>query len=456
MKFKILIAEDDLTGRETLAEAFTDRGYKPITAVNGKEALSILSSEEIDLVITDLVMPGANGMSVLKKAVPLCPVILITAHGTVDNAVDAMKLGAFDFVSKPIHLPHLFALVERALQMETLTRENENLRKRVEVTYDFETMVGRTNVMRSVFEQIKLVGQTDTTVCILGESGTGKELVANAIHQHSRRSGKPFIKVNCAAISESLLESELLGHEKGSFTGAMKQRRGRFELADGGTLLLDEISEMSPALQSKLLRVIQEQEFERVGGTETLKVDVRIIAASNANLQERISEGTFREDLYYRISVFPIHLPPLRERRDDIPLLIDHFLRNHSRKMNKIINGISSDALELMINYDWPGNVRQLQNAIERCCVMVPENGSVKPSHLPLELTSDRIVQSSEVKIISDENSELPEKTMSELEEMAIKQSLIKYNGNRAQTAKALDIGLKTLYRKIEKYGIET
>ena len=455
MKFKILIAEDDLTGRETLAEAFADRGYKPVTAVNGNDALSILKSEEIDLVVTDLVMPGADGMRVLEEAVAICPVILITAHGTVDNAVDAMKLGAFDFVSKPIHLPHLFALVERALQMETLTRENENLRKRVEITYDFETMIGRTAVMRSIFEQIKLVGQTDTTVCILGESGTGKELVANAIHQHSRRSAKPFIKVNCAAISENLLESELFGHEKGSFTGAMKQRRGRFELADGGTLLLDEISEMSPALQSKLLRILQEQEFERVGGTETLKVNVRIIAASNANLQERISEGTFREDLYYRISVFPIHLPPLHERRDDISLLIDHFLRSHTEKMNKRINGISAEALELMINYDWPGNIRQLQNAVERSCVMVSENQRIEPKHLPPELISEKNSRNSENKIISDESSILPEKTIDELEEMAIRQSLQKHDGNRAQTAKALDIGLKTLYRKIEKYEIE-
>jgi len=455
MKFKILIAEDDLTGRETLAEAFAERGYKPITAVNGREALSILKSEEVDLVVTDLVMPGVDGISVLKEAVPICPVILITAHGTVDNAVDAMKLGAFDFVSKPIHLPHLFALVERALQMETLTRENENLRKRVESTYDFETMIGRTPVMQSVFEQIKLVGQTDTTVCILGESGTGKELVANAIHQHSSRSEKPFIKVNCAAISENLLESELFGHEKGSFTGAMKQRRGRFELADGGTLLLDEISEMSPALQSKLLRILQEQEFERVGGTETLKVNVRIITASNANLHERISEGTFREDLYYRISVFPIHLPPLRERREDIPLLIDHFFRGHTEKMNKKLGGISSEAIDIMTNYDWPGNVRQLQNVVERFCVMTPENQVVDISHLPPELVADRISQNSGVNGEINASSKLPEKTMDELEEMAIRQSLQKHNGNRAQTAKALNIGLKTLYRKIEKYGVE-
>ena len=455
MKFKILIAEDDLTGRETLAEAFADRGYKPVTAVNGNEALAILKSEEIDLVVTDLVMPGVDGMRVLKEAVPICPVILITAHGTVDNAVDAMKLGAFDFVSKPIHLPHLFALVERALQMKTLTSENENLRKRVEISYDFETMIGRTQIMRSVFEQIKLVGQTETTVCILGESGTGKELVANAIHQHSLRSAKPFIKVNCAAISENLLESELFGHEKGSFTGAMKQRRGRFELADGGTLLLDEISEMSPSLQSKLLRILQEQEFERVGGTETLKVNVRIITASNADLHKRISEGTFREDLYYRISVFPIHLPPLRERRDDIPLIIDHFMRSHTKKMNKNIDGISSEVLDIMTNYDWPGNVRQLQNAVERFCVMTPENQIVDTNHLPSELITDKIPQNTEKQITSPESSLLPEKTMDQLEEMAIRQSLKKYGGNRAQTAKALDIGLKTLYRKIEKYGID-
>jgi len=455
MKLKILIAEDDLTGRETLAEAFADRGYEPITAVNGKSALSLLDSEEIDLVVTDLVMPGADGMQVLEKAVPMCPVILITAHGTVDNAVDAMKLGAFDFVSKPIHLPHLFALVGRALQMKVLTLENENLRERVELTYDFETMIGRTKDMHLIFEQIKLVGPTDTTVCILGESGTGKELVANAIHQHSRRSTKHFVKVNCAAISENLLESELFGHEKGSFTGAVKQRRGRFELADGGTLLLDEISEMSPSLQSKLLRILQEQEFERVGGIETLKVDVRIIASTNANLQERISEGTFREDLYYRIGVFPIHLPPLHERSEDIPLLVDHFLRNYSEKMNKKIDGVSSDAIDIMTNYDWPGNVRQLQNAVERCCVMVSENQSIEPKHLPPELKSNINLPDVKNVSIDDDNSSLPDATMDELEEMAIKQSLQKHNGNRSQASKALNIGLKTLYRKIEKYGIE-
>jgi len=451
MKFKILIAEDDPVGRETLEDAFTDRGYKPVAAADGKAALDILDSQEIDLVVTDLVMPGADGMEVLKKAVEKCPVILITAHGTVDNAVDAIKLGAYDFVEKPIELPELFTRVERALQMKTLKRENENLRNRVISTYDFEAMVGKTAAMQNVFEQIKLVAQTDTTVCVLGESGTGKELVANAIHTHSRRANKPFIKVNCAAISENLLESELFGHEKGSFTGALKQRRGRFELADGGTLLLDEISEMSPALQSKLLRILQEQEFERVGGTETLKVNVRIIAATNADLQKKIEDGTFREDLFYRISVFPIHLPPLRERKDDIPLLVDHFFRAHSTAMNKKFNGISSDALNLMIKYNWPGNVRQLQNVVERCCVMTPENKTVDVRHLPQELTKN-ISQST---INVDGNFNLPNATMDELEEMAIRQSLKINNGNRAKTAKALNIGLKTLYRKIEKYKIE-
>ena len=451
MKFKILIVEDDPTGRETLEDAFNDRGYKPITAENGKIALDIINSQEIDLVVTDLVMPGASGMEVLKKAVNKCPVILITAHGTVDNAVDAIKLGAYDFVEKPIELPELFTRVERALQMSTLKRENENLRSRVETTYDFETMVGKTPAMQAVFEQIKLVAPTDTNVCILGESGTGKELVANAIHQHSRRSNKPFIKVNCAAISENLLESELFGHEKGAFTGALKQRQGRFELADGGTILLDEISEMSPALQSKLLRILQEQEFERVGGTETLKVDVRIVTATNANLQERISEGTFREDLFYRISVFPIQLPPLRERKDDIPLLVDHFLRNYTAKMNKSLNGIASHALDLMTNYDWPGNVRQLQNVVERCCVMTPENKTIDVNHLPPELTKTDTQSAKN----GDGDYQLPNATMDELEEMAIRQTLKQFNGNRAKTAKALNIGLKTLYRKIEKYKIE-
>lgn len=455
MQYSILIAEDDPTGRETLVDAFGDRGYKVRAVSDGAAACEAIDSDEPDVVITDLVMPGADGMRVLQHAAGRCPVILITAHGTIDYAVQAMKAGAFDFVSKPVNLPHLFALVERALQMHVMARENEQLRARVTARCGFGEMIGKTPAMQTVFQQIKQVAPTDTTVCILGESGTGKELVANAIHEHSRRAGKPFVKVNCAAIPETLLESELFGHEKGSFTGAMKQRKGRFELADGGTLLMDEIAEMSPALQAKLLRVLQEQTFERVGGNETLKVDVRVIVATNADLRERIKQGTFREDLYYRVSVFPIVLPPLRERRDDIPLLVDHFMRQYATGMQKTFNGITPAALEKLVAYDWPGNIRQLQNAMERACVMAPAGAAIGVEHLPLEVVEGRDIVTTSAPAGAPEGLVLPETTMDELERMAIEQALARCGGNRTAAARMLNIGTKTLYRKIERYGIK-
>ncbi len=457
MRYNVIVAEDDPTGRETLVDALSDRGYRVSAAADGAAACALIDAEEPDLVITDLVMPGCDGMHVLAHAAPRCPVILITAHGTVDYAVQAMKAGAFDFVSKPVNLPHLFALAERALQMRAMARENEQLRARVAERCGFDQMIGGTPAMRAVFQQITHVAPTDTTVCILGESGTGKELVANAIHEHSRRASKPFVKVNCAAIAETLLESELFGHEKGSFTGAMKQRKGRFELADGGTLLMDEIAEMSPALQAKLLRVLQEQTFERVGGNETLTVDVRVIVATNADLRERIRQGTFREDLYYRVSVFPITLPPLRERRDDIPLLVDHFLRQYAGSMNKRIEGIQPDALEKLSAYDWPGNIRQLQNAVERACVMAPGGAAIGSAHLPPEIAHG----TAEPAVAAPAASEtpgtpvLPNATMDELERMAIEQALARCGGNRTQAARELNIGTKTLYRKVERYGIK-
>ena len=463
MRYTILIAEDDITGRETLEEAFADRGYTVRTASDGAQALALLAGAEYDLVITDLVMPHADGMRLLETAAARCPVILITAFGTVDTAVQAMKLGAFDFVTKPIHLPHLFALVERALQMRALAQENARLAERVHESFDFAGLIGRTPLMRQVFQQIKQVAPTDATVCLLGESGTGKELVANAIHQHSRRAAQPFIKVNCAAIAENLLESELFGHEKGAFTGAIQQRKGRFELADGGTLLLDEISEMSPALQAKLLRILQEQVFERVGGSNSISVDVRVIVATNADLQERIKGGTFREDLYYRVSVFPIALPPLRDRRDDIPLLVNNFLQRHAHSMGKTINGITPRALEALCAHPWPGNVRQLENALERACVMVGDNAAVDLLHLPPEVAKQGPPQPPSAAALPapapappapSAVMTVPEATMDELEKMAIVQALARHRGNRAQAARALKIGLKTLYRKIEKYQI--
>ncbi|NLF38547.1 sigma-54-dependent Fis family transcriptional regulator [bacterium] len=467
MKYSILLAEDDVTSRETLEEALTDRGYRVTAAADGAAALAALDGGEFDLVITDLKMPGVDGLVLLERAAARCPVILITAFGTVDTAVQAMKIGAFDFVTKPLHMPHLFALVERALQMRALECENKLLRDRVGHAFDFGAMIGRSPLMRDVFQLITQVAPTDATVCLLGESGTGKELVANAVHQHSRRADKPFIKVNCAAIAATLLESELFGHEKGSFTGAVQQRKGRFELADGGTLLLDEISEMSPELQAKLLRILQEQSFERVGGSTTLRVDVRVIAATNADLRARIAEGKFREDLYYRISVFPIPIPPLRARRDDIPLLVDHFIRLHSASMKKTIGGISPAALDAIIAHDWPGNVRQLENAIERACVMAREGQSIDLAHLPPDV-SGRAAQAAPALVPPALPAQQPapaaaaaaapllpaDATMDDLERMAIEQALMRSKGNRTQAARALKIGLKTLYRKIEKYKL--
>lgn len=465
MTYTILIVEDDATSRETLAEAFGDRGYTVRTAADTPTALACLAEECIDLVITDLMLPGGDGMQVLRQCAGACPVILVTAYGTIDNAVQAMKHGAFDFVTKPIHVPHLYALVERALQMRALSRENAELRTRVADHYAFANMVGRTDAMQHVFHQIRQVAPTDTTVCILGESGTGKELIANAIHEHSRRAAKPFIKVNCAAIAESLLESELFGHEKGAFTGAVKQRQGRFELADGGTLLLDEIAEMSPALQAKLLRVLQEQTFERVGSSTSMTVNVRVIVATNADLRERIAAGTFREDLYYRISVFPIVVPPLRARRADIALLCDHLVRARAAAMRKRINGITPAALAALEAYDWPGNVRELENVIERACVLAPADAAIDLAQLSLDMfdtvtpaaptgVSPSVAPAPAAVTTPPSPIVLPETTMDELERMAIEQTLAKYNGNRAQTARALKIGTKTLYRKIEKYGI--
>jgi len=457
MQYTVLIAEDDATGRETLVEAFSERGYRVIGVEDGGGACEALGREEVDVVITDLVMPEGDGMKVLQEAAGQCPVILITAHGTIDYAVQAMKAGAFDFVAKPVNLGHLFALVERALQMRVMARENEQLRARVGERCGYGGMIGKTAAMQGIFQQIKQVAPTDTTVCILGESGTGKELVANAIHEHSRRADKPFVKVNCAAIAETLLESELFGHEKGSFTGAMKQRKGRFELADGGTLLLDEIAEMSPALQAKLLRVLQEQTFERVGGNETLKVDVRVIVATNADLRERIKQGTFREDLYYRVSVFPIVLPPLRERKEDIPLLVDHFVRQYAAGMQKRFSGITAAALEKLVAYEWPGNIRQLQNAMERACVMAPGGGAIGVEHLPAEVAEwGGAGGGGGMGVASGADGvQLPDATMDELERMAIEQALARCAGNRTAAAKLLNIGTKTLYRKMERYGIK-
>ena len=356
-KYLILIAEDEDIVRETLAEEFSDRGFEVLEASDGLEALRLAREKKPDLLLTDLKMPGLDGMELVEKLAQELPMILMTAYGTVSNAVTAMERGAFSFVEKPIDWQHLFALVEKALQHGALKRENRDLKERVERSA-FGNIIGESPAMKEVFAKIRQVAASDTTVLVTGESGTGKELAVSAIQSLSPRANAPFVKLNCAAIPENLLESELFGHEKGAFTGAEGQRKGKFELADGGTLFMDEIAEMKPNLQAKLLRVLQDGEFARLGGNKTIKADVRILCATNADIEERIKNGLFRSDLYYRIGVFTISLPPLRERKEDIRPLTEYFLKTSSAAAQKGLSAFSNEALDIMLGYAWPGNVR--------------------------------------------------------------------------------------------------
>ncbi|HFB68526.1 MAG TPA: sigma-54-dependent Fis family transcriptional regulator, partial [Calditrichae bacterium] len=340
MKTRILIVDDEIDALDLMEELFQKNGYETFTARNGLEALSHIRQHEPDIMISDLVMPEMDGMALLdvvSKKYPDVAVIMITAHGTIETAVEAMKKGAKDYILKPLRLDEILAKVETISQLKSLIRENQYLREKLAQKYNFDSIIGKNKKMLELFELIKDVAKTSSTVLIRGESGTGKELIAHAIHFNSDRVKKPFVKVNCAVLAENLLESELFGHVKGAFTGAIKDKMGRFELAHGGTIFLDEIGDISPNMQLKLLRVLQEGEFERVGGTETIKVDVRIIAATNRNLEEAMAKGEFRQDLYYRLNVIPIEVPPLRERRDDIPLLVTHFLDKFNRAFNKSI-----------------------------------------------------------------------------------------------------------------------
>jgi two-component system response regulator HydG len=445
----VLVVDDDRTGRETLVEAVGEMGYRVLSAATGPEALELLRQQDVDIVLTDLKMPGMDGLEVLTRAKAVRPdvfVILITAFATVDTAVDAMKKGAYDYVMKPIDLRQLRVLLERASQSRDLLIENELLRDQLGEKYDFSNIVGNSAAMKAIFDQVRQVADTHAGVLIQGESGTGKELVANAIHAHSSRCDRPFVKVSCAALPETLLESELFGHERGAFTGALEQRKGRFELADGGTLFLDEIAEMSPGTQAKLLRVLQNYEFERVGGTETLHVDVRVIAATNADLAERVRQGRFREDLYYRLRVVPIEVPPLRDRPEDIPPLVSHFVREYAERNHKEVRGVSAEAMNILVTYPWPGNVRELQNCVENMVVMSSEP-MLGPELLPPEMQ--------ETTVASDSSGFPIGLSMRQIEEKAIRETLASVGGNRTRAADMLGIPLRTLHRRINEYGID-
>ena len=452
MKSKVLIVDDDLDALEMMQDLFETKGYISITARNGLEALEAIKNQEPDIILSDIRMPEMDGMQLLRvltKDYPHIPVIMITAHGTIKTAVEAMKIGAKDYILKPLSLDEILTKVERITQLSNLIKENEYLLNKLQQTYDFTNMIGKTEKIQELFRLIKDVAATNTTVLIDGESGVGKELIANAIHYNSPRVKRPFVKVNCGVLAESLLESELFGHVRGAFTGAIKDKIGRFEMANGGTLFLDEIGDISLNMQLKLLRVLQEGEFERVGGTETLKVDVRIVAATNKDLKKAIKEGTFRQDLYYRLNVIPIQVPPLRERREDIKYLVNHFIEKFNRVYGKSIREIEPRAMEIIENYDYPGNIRELENLIERI-VVLDKKGKISVSDLP-----DSVRQASGE--FDDETIDFDKglgNLVEDYERNLILKALEQNSFNKLQTAKMLNMNRGTLMSKLKKYGI--
>lgn len=448
MKFTLLVIDDEKNIREGLAADFEMDGYDVKIAANGDEGLEFLSKGDIDLVITDLRMPGTSGEDVLKKVtreMPGIPVIVLTGHGSIDAAVSAMQNGAYDFLTKPLNLEHLELVVKRALKGRELSLQHQELLSEVK-SKSSDNMIGKSPSLQKVNNLINKVADSKISILITGESGVGKEVVADAIQQKSSRRDKPFIKVHCAALSESLLESELFGHEKGAFTGAEALHKGKFELADGGTIFLDEIGEINPGVQVKLLRVLQEKKFERVGGEKTIEVDVRVISATNKTLENEVKQKHFREDLYFRLKGIEIMVPPLRERKDDIPLLLNNFLSKYNKENNKNIKGFSNSAKNILFNYDWPGNVRELQHCVESAVVMA-SGDEIQAEDLTIQLEDKK--NSSGILVpygISLEDAE----------KMIILENLESNNGNKTKTADILKIGRKTLHRKLNEYGLVT
>ena len=384
-KPKILVVDDDQSHRIMLRAVLKEEGYHVTEAADGTDAVKAVESEAFDLILMDIRMTNMDGieaLSEIRKISPLVPVLIMTAYASVKTAVEALKAGAFDYMTKPLDIEELKILIEKGLENYHLRTENLVLKERIGDRFDFSRIIGRSGKMATLLDTLAMVAPSDATVLIMGESGTGKEVAANAIHHNSSRAGQPFIKVSCAALPETLLESELFGHEKGAFTGAVSRHEGRFQLAHRGTIFLDEVGEMSPALQTKLLRVLQEKEFEPLGSTRTIKVDIRVIAATNKDLAKEVKEARFREDLYYRLNVVPITMPPLRERKEDIPPLADHFLAIYREKNRKPLKGISGKALDLLVRYDWPGNIRELENCIERAVIMAREE-MISPADFP-------------------------------------------------------------------------
>ena len=452
----ILVVDDEKNYLRVLSAVLEDEDYEVLTAQGGQEALEILKSSDLDLILTDMKMPAMNGIELLEKIKvmdPDLPVIMMTAHGTIDKAVEAMQKGAYSYVLKPFDNERLIIYVKKAVAMYQVVKENRRLRDAVESQYRFGNFIGKSKPVRDVFEMIRKVAPSNVTVLVEGESGTGKELVAKSIHFNSSRRDKPFIAVNCSALVENLLESELFGHEKGAFTGAVAKKKGRFELADSGTLFLDEIGELSPNIQVKLLRVLQEKTFERVGGTRPIVVDIRVIAATNKNLKEEMINGRFREDLFYRLNVVRIVLPPLKHRTEDIRLLVNHFIDKFAseRKVDLPVKGVDQEVDRLFFDYSWPGNVRELENLIERVMILCP-NDTIRVSDLPTDFR-DNVHNALHLDGIPAAATLY--ETLATIEKAMIERALKMADNVQAHAAAMLGIGKSGLNQKIKKYNLD-
>jgi two-component system response regulator AtoC len=450
---KILIVEDEENFRHMLFVILKKENYDVETASNGEEGLKKIALSPFDQILCDIRMPQMDGMEFLKEAQKRgvdTTIIMMSAYGTIDTAIEAMKLGAYDYISKPFKPDEVILTLKKAEERERLRKENELLRKEVQKEYGFKNIVSKNEKMLNIFEVIKKVAPYKSTILITGESGTGKELIARALHYNSDRSQYPFIPINCGAIPENLLESELFGHVKGAFTDAIRTKKGLFEEADGGTLFLDEIGELPTQLQVKLLRVLQDGEIRKVGESKSIQIDVRIITATVKDLIKEVNEGRFREDLFYRLNVLPIHIPPLRERKEDIPLLIHHFINKYSNSMNKNIAGITSKALDSLMNYKWYGNVRELENTIERAIVLTDQE-NIELENLPFEIQNFK--EQSQIAPLAEEDYSI-KKASKILEMNLIKKALNKTKGNHTHAARLLELSHRALLYKIKEYGI--
>jgi two-component system, NtrC family, response regulator HydG len=446
-KGRILIVDDEATARSALAEILTDEGYKVRTASDGFRALAAAEEFTPDVVVTDIKMPGMDGLELLGRLKALDPevsVVLVTAFGAVGTAVQAMRSGATDYLTKPLNSDELLVVLERAVESSDLRRDARRMRQQLADRVKFDNLVGESSEMQLIFKSVAQVAPTKATVLITGESGTGKELVASAIHHHSERAQKPFVKLHCAALAESLLESELFGHERGAFTGAERKRVGRFEQADGGTLFLDEIGEISPTTQVKLLRVLQEHEFERVGGNQPVKVDVRLVAATNRDLKHMVEQGKFREDLFYRLNVINLHLPALRRRRSDIFALACHFLDKYANANGRPDLRFDDKVARLLVSYDWPGNVRELENVVERAVVLSDSN-TILPRHLPLELQQG---SGDEPRV-----PKIPGASLADIERYAILETLAMVGGSTTRASEVLGISVRKIQYRLHDYA---